>query len=119
MVRARHIRPNLNVKVGKLAWLLQSGYISEVLGRPAQPLSQKPAHAVVIAREQQSVGSDDSRCDFDVVLTCPSVSFSEDDLLQVKVHPRYACLEWPAIQLAVLHIMRDAILFNLGCKPCI
>ena len=51
--------------------VVQSEYISGVLGRPAQPLADMPAHAVVIAREQQTIGADDSLCEFDVVLTPP------------------------------------------------
>ncbi len=47
---------------------MQIEYITGVLGRPAQPLAKLPAHAAVIAREQQTMGEDT----FDVVLTSPS-----------------------------------------------
>lgn len=52
----------------------QSEYITGVLGRPAQPLAAMPAQAVIIAREQQTIGADDSLSEFDVVLTSPMVS---------------------------------------------
>jgi hypothetical protein len=99
---------------------MQSGYIAEVLGRPAQPLSEKPAHAVVIAREWQSLGSDDSRCEFDVVLTGPSLGISEEDLLQVIWPPRLQCLPSPAgcrgRRLCIMCQLADS--FMLCCDLC-
>lgn len=76
--------------------------MAEVLGRPAQPLLAQPPHAVVIARERQSVGSDDSRCDFDIVLTAPALRLSEDELLQVShLHTRQT-ISYNHLQAALL-----------------
>ena len=66
---------------------MQAEYISEALGRAVRPLSARPAHAVVIARERQSVGADDSKSEFDIELAVPTMSVHEDELLQVRGPP--------------------------------
>lgn len=53
---------------------MQAGYITEILGRPARPLEQMPAQAKVIAREQQTIGTDEPRCNFEVVLTASAAT---------------------------------------------
>ena len=54
------------------------------MGRVVRPLTARPPHAVVIARERQSVGTDDSKSEFDIELAVPAVSVDEAELLQVN-----------------------------------
>jgi len=49
-----------------------------------RPLTARPPHVVVIARERQSVGTDDSKSEFDIELAVPAVSVDEAELLQVN-----------------------------------
>ena len=61
---------------------MQADMFAETLGMAAAAAAQ-PAHAVVIARDAYAVGADAQRCSFEVVLTRPAVSISDDALLQV------------------------------------
>ena len=49
-----------------------------------RPLTARAQHAVVIAREHQSVGTDDSKTEFDIELAVPAMSVDEAELLQVE-----------------------------------
>ncbi len=62
----------------------QGEYIRDSLGREVRPLTARAQHAVVIAREHQSVGADDSKTEFDIELAVPAMSVDEAELLQVK-----------------------------------
>ena len=62
---------------------MQGEYISDALGQKVRPLAARAPHSVVIAQERQSVGADDSRCEFDIELAVPAISVQEDELLQV------------------------------------
>lgn len=48
-----------------------------------RPLAARAQHAVVIARERQSVGTDDSKSEFDIELAVPAMFVDEAQLLQV------------------------------------
>lgn len=63
---------------------MQNDYIRDALGQKVRPLAARAQHSVVIARERQSVGADDSRSEFDIELAVPAVSVQEDELLQVQ-----------------------------------
>ena len=49
-----------------------------------RPLTARAQHAVVIARERQSIGTDDSKSEFDIELAVPAMSVDEAQLLQVQ-----------------------------------
>ena len=63
----------------------------EVLGKAVRPLGARAPHAIVIARERQSIAAAESRSEFDIELAVPVVSVSEDDLLQVRHSLTQAC----------------------------
>ena len=64
---------------------MQGEYIRDVLGREVRPLTARAQHAVVIARERQSLGTDDSKSEFDIELAMPAMSVDEAELLQVSL----------------------------------
>ena len=64
--------------------VVQGEYVREVLGRAVQPLAARAPHAIVIARERQSIAAAESRSEFDIELAVPAVSVSEEDLLRVR-----------------------------------
>ena len=91
---------------------LQGDYVREVLGKAVRPLAARAPHAIVIARERQSIAAAESRSEFDIELAMPVVSVSEDDLLQVRhsltqacalrqlhtsVHHRHVCRVWQIV----------------------
>lgn len=61
----------------------QAETMHQVLGRPVQDVSQQPSHAVVIARSDETIGSQDASCSFQVVLTQPTFSLDKNALTQV------------------------------------
>ncbi|CAL5221457.1 g3649 [Coccomyxa viridis] len=61
----------------------QGEYIRDSLGREVRPLTARAQHAVVIAREHQSVGVDDFKTEFDIELAVPVMSVDEAELLQL------------------------------------
>ena len=63
---------------------MQGEYVREVLGKTVRPLAARAPHAIVIARERQSIAATESRSEIDIELAVPAVSVSEDDLLQVR-----------------------------------
>ncbi|KAK9804719.1 hypothetical protein WJX72_001779 [[Myrmecia] bisecta] len=56
----------------------QAGYIAESLGVRPQQVADKPAHAVVLAREQQAISLDDEQLKFEILLTRPALALSQD-----------------------------------------
>ncbi|GAB4817754.1 hypothetical protein N2152v2_004800 [Parachlorella kessleri] len=60
----------------------QTAYVRESLGCAILPARYQPPHAVVIAREAQSMGSEGDKVEFEVVLTRPAVAISLEQLLQ-------------------------------------
>lgn len=63
---------------------MQGEYIRDALGQKVRPLAARAPHSVVIVRERQSVGAEDSRSEFDIELAVPAISVQEDELLQVQ-----------------------------------
>lgn len=61
----------------------------ESLGVPILPAAAQPAHAVVLAREAQSLAlagrgpGSEERLEFDLVLTRPALAVAQQQLLQV------------------------------------
>ena len=60
----------------------------ESLGCAILPGRYQPPHAVVIAREAQSMGSEGDKVEFELVLTRPAVAVSQEQLLQVRMTRR-------------------------------
>ena len=90
--------------------VVQGEYVQEVLGKAVRPLAAREPHAIVIARERQSIAAAESRSKFDIELAVPAVSVSEDELLQVRhslsqapcqlhasMHHRYMCRIWQMV----------------------
>jgi hypothetical protein len=68
-----------------LTWRgVQAGLFAETLGALPRLECERPAHAVVIAREACAVGADAQRFELTVVLTRPAVSIAEEALLQAR-----------------------------------
>lgn len=59
-----------------------SHYLAEALGSIPLQSALRPPHAVVLAREKQSVGSEDGAMEFTAVLACPALAVSSTALLE-------------------------------------
>jgi hypothetical protein len=87
---------------------MQSKYVCDALGQKVRPLAARAPHSVVIARERQSVGVDESRSEFDIELAVPAVCVQEDELLQVEALTLRASA-LTSTDLSQGHRMRNAI----------